>query len=85
MKDGNWPQYRRAGDVTALMIGDGAITINPDGTVTLPIADAGYGPLTLPWKTFFTLPKTGDYVVVFENGRMGVLSGEAFGKEYVKV
>ena len=79
------PKYRSHKEVWALKIGEG-ITVNADGTVTLPILNPGYAPVTVPDEVVSRyMPMPGDYYVVYADGYKSISPAGAFEDGYTLI
>ena len=80
------PRYRSHKEVRALQIGDEPIIINPDGSMTLPIADVGYAPVTITAEVYSRYcPVAGDFYVVYADGYKSLSPRKAFIDGYTRV
>lgn len=76
------PRYQSHKKVWALKIGEG-ITVAADGSVTLPIIDPGYEPVTVSKEVVARyLPMPGDYYVVYDDGYKSISPAKAFEDGY---
>jgi hypothetical protein len=79
------PKYRSHKEVWALKIGEG-LTVNPDGSVTLPIVDPGYAPVTVEKGVVGRyMPMPGDYYVVYSDGYKSISPAKAFEEGYTLI
>jgi hypothetical protein len=78
------PRYQSHKKVHALKIGEG-IVVNQDGSAVLPIADPGFGPLTVEKGVISRyVPMPGDYLVVYEDGYKSISPAKAFEEGYTR-
>lgn len=80
------PRYRSHKEVHALKIGDDPIVVHGDGSVTLPIADDGYAPVTVDASVVSRyMPSAGDYLVVYDDGYRSISPAKAFEDGYTRI
>jgi hypothetical protein len=72
------PRYKSHKQVWALQIGEG-LEVHSDGSVTLPIVDAGYEPVTVEKAVVQRyMPMPGDFYVVYADGYKSISPRKAF-------
>jgi hypothetical protein len=80
------PRYQCHKKVWALKIGEGAIEVHPDQSVTVPIADGGYAPVHLAAEVVKRyMPRPGDYYVVYDDGYKSISPAKAFEDGYARI
>lgn len=80
------PRYRSHKEVWALQIGDAGLTINEDGSVTLPISDPGFAPVTVSKDVVQRyMPVAGDFYVVYADGYKSISPAKAFREGYRRI
>lgn len=78
------PRYRCHKEVRALKI-DRAFA-NPDGTVSLLIADAGFAPVNVERSVVHRyFPQPGDYLVQYDDGYRSISPRKAFEDGYTRI
>lgn len=76
------PRYKSHKTVWALQIGEG-LTVHSDGSVTLPIVDPGYAPVTVERGVVARyMPMPGDYYVQYADGYKSISPRKAFLEGY---
>lgn len=82
-----YPQYQSHKKIRALQIGDEfPITVNGDGSVTLPIADVGFNKITVKAEVVSRyFPANGDFLVFYEDGYQSISPSKAFKEGYTKL